>query len=119
MIVYQNNMVTAMLFRKNFHDLVEKGISVCPLIDSKIFAQEFDFDDWPATHTEEDEISRPYNGSLFDLRYCYRQVFPEEKYAVLTNKEIEMVGKSKIFKVKYTVNLLPMLSEYCLKDPKT
>ena len=71
-------MVSSLLFRKNFHDLVEKGITVCPLLDSKIFAQEFDFDDWPATHTCEDECSRPFNGSLFDLRYAYRQVYPEE-----------------------------------------
>ena len=107
------------MFRKNFHTIVELGLHVCPLIDSKIFSLEFDYDDWPATHTEEDECIRPYNGSIFDLRYGYRIVFPEEKFAVPSFEEMKLIDKTQIFKVKYTVNLLPMLSEYCLKDPKT
>jgi hypothetical protein len=28
-------------------------------------------------HTNEEESIRPYNGNFFDIRYKYREVFPE------------------------------------------
>lgn len=44
----QNSYVYSFLFNKNFVDLVNRGIQVTPLLESKIFNREFDYDEWPA-----------------------------------------------------------------------
>ena len=44
----QNSYVYSFLFNKNFVDLVNRGIRVTPLLESKIFNREFDYDEWPS-----------------------------------------------------------------------
>jgi len=46
-------------------------------LDSKVFSYTLDFDDWPGTHTEDEEVSIPYSGSFFNLRYNYDNLFPD------------------------------------------
>ena len=75
MVKYQNNFVTSFLFRKNFFDLVEKGIPVQALLNSNIFCYNFDFDEWPSAHFDEETYYKPYNLSIFSLRNSYKIVF--------------------------------------------
>ena len=67
---------------------------------------QFDFDEWPSNHTDEGTYIRPYNGSLFTLRNCYKQIFHEKK---LDKIDEENEDSGKVFKVIYKVNLLPQL----------
>jgi len=51
--------------------MMEKGIEVTDLLNSKIFNVEFDFDDWPGSHPNDEKSIQPYNGSYFDIRLMY------------------------------------------------
>lgn len=68
------------IFLKNFTLLLEKGIEVAQLLDSDIFEYTFDYDEWPGVHYNEDSFLRPYNESLFYIRFHYKSVFPEEDF---------------------------------------
>ena len=57
---------------------------------------------------------RSYNDSLFDLRKKYRKIFWEDHFEI-KNEEDEVVDSSKLYKVSYKINLLPILSEYILE----
>lgn len=105
------------------------------MFDSGIFFQTFEFDEWPGTHTIPEKFIRPYTGSLFNLREGYRDVFPEKQFAPVNDAasvrdsmkgsnplpaDTKIVDSSKIFKIKYSINLLPSLEMYVNKntDPK-
>jgi len=47
----------------------------------------FDYDDWPGTHDYEEMENRPYNGSVFDIRNAYRDVFYEECFEPIDNDD--------------------------------
>jgi hypothetical protein len=79
------------------------GIEVRELFDCNIFQLEFDYDEWPGTHTDEDTYLRPYNGSIYDIRHCYKDVFPEEELQGLDPNNVET---DKVYKIKYSLNLL-------------
>ena len=66
---YQNSFFSSYLFNKNFTQLFEKEIDIVPLLHSDVFSFTFDYDDWPSSHYNDLEISVPYNGSIFDIRY--------------------------------------------------
>ena len=38
------------------------------LLESEVFYFQFDFDEWPSTHTDDETYYRPYNGNIFDIR---------------------------------------------------
>jgi len=90
---------------------MEKGICIEKLVcnESSIFKVKFDFDDWPANHTDETETIRPYNESYFHVRYHYKNVFPENKFESIEGKN---VGGSSVYKIKYSINLLPVIGEH-------
>jgi hypothetical protein len=67
-IRYQNNVMSSFLFKKNLNAIIQRGIPVTELLDSDVFRMDFDFDEWPSTHTDDSKYIRPYNGSIFDLR---------------------------------------------------
>jgi hypothetical protein len=67
-VKYQNNFVSSYLFLKNLPILMDKGISLHDLLDSKVFSVVFDFDAWPGNHNDDEECIRAYNGSFFDIR---------------------------------------------------
>lgn len=110
----QNNFTASYLFSKNIPDLLEKGISLAPLFDSNIFTNTFDYDQWPGSHINNDTIIRPYNDSLFKIRYSYRQVFHEEEFQPIEDQAnddaaSEKIDSSKVYKIRYSVNLLPQV----------
>lgn len=93
---------------------MEKGIEVTSLLDSAIFNVSFDYDDWPGSHPMEEKNIQPYNGSYFDIRLMYQQVFGEDFPADALNDKT--IDKSKIYKIKYSVNLLGQCGMYVQKD---
>ena len=38
------------------------------LLESEVFYFQFDFDEWPSTHTDDETYYRPYNGNIFNIR---------------------------------------------------
>ena len=74
------------------------------LISSKIFSYYFDFDNWPGNHIDDKNCIRAYKGNFFDLRENYDSIF-HDFIPLEDMPQSEYVGK-KIFKVKYSINLL-------------
>lgn len=72
------------------------GIEVQGVFDSKIFNFEFDYDEWPSTHTNDESYIRPYNNSIYRVRSSYRDVFPEEEFDEMDYEKIE---SDKVFKI--------------------
>ena len=58
------------------------------LISSYVFAFQFDFDEWPSTHSEDQTYLRPYNGSIFDIRSHYRSIFHEERFKMADEDDV-------------------------------
>lgn len=54
---------------------MEKGVSILPLLESKILRYEFDYIEWPSTSKYNDHVSKPYNGSLFEIKNNFSNVF--------------------------------------------
>ena len=99
-------------------DLLEKGIEISPLLSSKVFCQTFDFDEWPSTHTNQDDCTKPFNASYFDLRYSYIDIFWEDEFLPMEENDDpdSKVDSSKVFKISYQINMLPMLDMYVQED---
>ena len=86
------------------------------LFDSNVFSMTFDFDEWPSTHSNSEECSRPYIYNIFEMRDKYSKVFPGDDFAPVDQN----AGKEKIryYKIKYQLNLLPKCAEYIIPDPE-
>ena len=54
---------------------MDKGVQVNQLFSGNIFTMEFEFDEWPSSHTDLRKLVRPFNGSIFDIRNQYRKIF--------------------------------------------
>lgn len=78
MVKYQNSYVTSFLFKNNFFELIEKGLYLADLFNSNIFCFQFDYDEWPSTHFDEETYLKPYNGSIFELRKAYKDIFTDD-----------------------------------------
>lgn len=119
-VKYQNNYVSSYLFLKNFPILLEKGIKLQPLLDSQVFNKTFDYDEWPSTHHNDATYIRPYNDSIFTIRHNYAKVFPEKEFRPAEVLDAEEGGpvydSSKVYKIQYSVNLLPILGEHILAE---
>jgi hypothetical protein len=85
-------------------------------LGSNIFNYTFDFDGWPGAHANKDFCLRPYNESIFVLRHHYKTVFQEKEFDVAVQEEHRGMDTSKVYKIKYNLNLLPSLSEYVALD---
>lgn len=99
---------------------MEIGISLSALMQSDIFIFEFDYDEWPGIHENDQELLRPYNKSIFDLVHNYETVFPEKRFA--PPKDDDGTGdakrdSTKIYKIKYSINLLPESFMYITWSP--
>ena len=97
---------------------MEKGIAVHKLLDSEIFRYKIDFEEWPETHTNRTYCLRPFNTNIFELRHQYTAIFedigyhnPNEKHEDADGGHYHQTTK-KLFKVEFTVNLLPNVSFY-------
>ena len=112
---------------KNMPDMIEKGVSIISLLNSSIFSEQFDFDEWPGTHWNDEEIMKPYSGSIFRLRNEYKKIFPGSDFDPMPDEDDEPAHKKKkydakkVYKIEYRVNMLPMLGMYVerTKDPVT
>ena len=113
-VKYQNNYVSAKLFYKQIPILLEKGIETVKLFNSQIFQYTFDYDEWPTTHTDPNSYIRPYNSSLFRIRENYKNVFYEKNFVAIEDNmdENQQMDMTKIYKIRYSVNLLPTIGEY-------
>lgn len=60
--------------------IIEKGIKIRNLLQSKIFHVVFDYDDWPSNHYNEEKCIKPFNGSIFHLRFMYKEIFSEDHF---------------------------------------
>ena len=102
------------MITKIFPELVEKGITIRPLLDSNVFNHEFDMDEWPANHYNPTECTRAYNENFFLIGNDYNKVFPEKNYLSFDDMgPAETAALSgKIHKIKYYVNLLPSVGMY-------
>ena len=58
------------------------------LLESEVFCFQFDYDEWPSTHTDADTYWRPFNGSIFDIRSHYRTIFHEDHFREQGDDEI-------------------------------
>jgi len=112
-IKYQNNYTSSYLFEKNLPILLQKGIVLHDLFASDVFTFKYDYDEWPTTHTDPETYIRPYNSSLFRLRENYRKVFAEKNFDPIENQLNDgPMDMTKVYKIKYCVNLLPAIGEY-------
>ena len=93
------------MFYKNLHTIVQKGINIYGLLSSDILNYEFDFDEWPTQHTDDNKYLRPYNGSIFDIQYAYGDIFYEpELQDIIGNIEGDVdlskgIDSSKVYKI--------------------
>ena len=90
--------------------MIDKGVEVHKLLgdESKIFRYTFDYDQWISNHTNDGEYYRAYNGSLFELRNEYRNIFEGAEFAPIDENE----ASHKIFKIKFHVNLLTTMCDH-------
>jgi hypothetical protein len=88
------------------------------LFNSKVFNMRIDFNGWPGNHTNLENCIRPYNGSFFQIRHMYRDVFPEPEFDPLIHtgntygSSEDKIDYRKIYKIKYSVNLLPQIGQH-------
>lgn len=74
-IKYQNSYVFLFIFSKNLKNLLEKGIKIYNLLESDIFCHQFEYEDWPLIHQDNEMKCLPYNESIFQLRGKYSKAF--------------------------------------------
>jgi len=55
--------------------MMDKGVLMKPLLESRIYNYTFDYDEWPSISTNTARLLKPYNESIFKLRYKYKSVF--------------------------------------------
>jgi hypothetical protein len=77
-----------------------------PLFSSKVFLTTFEFEDWPGIHSNGEESIRPFNGNYFDIRYKYKEVFPEPFMQQMESKTYTdhfntFVESKKVQKIKF------------------
>jgi hypothetical protein len=58
--------------------IIEKGIKITNLLNSNVFHVKFDYDDWPSNHYNDEKKIKPYNGSIFHLRFNYHNIYTED-----------------------------------------
>jgi hypothetical protein len=109
-VTYQNNYVSSYLFNYNLSTLMERGIKVDRLLDSDVFSYKFQYPEWPAAHTDVRKTVKPYNGSIFDIRHSYSEVF--EDLGDPINSE-STCGSDRFYKITYSLNLLPRIEQTC------
>jgi hypothetical protein len=113
-VKYQNNFISSYLLLRSMPKLIEKGIKIVELISSNIFNVQFDFDTWPGNHNDNTYCIRAYNGNFFEIRDQYSKIFHD---FIPIEKQVELGDKiQKIYKVKYSINLLAQVDMYVDND---
>ena len=86
------------------------GVNTDIILHSNIVFEKFDFDEWPSSHVNPKKVIAPYNGSIYNLRQYYKEIFSEVAKDDLSTDELQKV---KSYKIQYRVNVLP---EFILDD---
>lgn len=77
----------------------------------------FDFDEWPGNHSNEEECVRFYNESFFHLRHHYSTIYHEDSFSLKELYEENLDSShAKVYKIKYSINLLPQAGFYINND---
>lgn len=114
---FQNNFQSSYLLQRTLPKLLEMGIPIRKILESNVFSVNIDFDQWPGSHENDKYLIKPYNGSFFDLRHNYREIFPELcKEQDKGQKKNQKGKKQKVYKISYSINLLPSIGEYILME---
>ena len=81
------------------------------LLGSNIFSHQFHYEDaeWPQTHTNPSQMIAPFNNSIFDIRKSYSTVFEALALDLNHQQQARQDQNHAIFKIKYTINLLPSM----------
>ena len=99
-----------LLFKDNLVRLMEIGVHIEPILRSNIFQFRIEFETWSMTDMQEESQILPYNGSFFDLRDSFEELFPDNIRST-DHKEVGKHSKdSKVYNVVYQVNLLPSMA---------
>ena len=105
------------MFLRNLPVLMDKGISLHDLLDSKVFNVVFDFDAWPGNHNDDEECIRAFTGSFFDIRQSYNQIFSDFIPLEDQEKDENNDGEAKkVAKIKYSINLLAQVSMFMTEN---
>ena len=86
--------------------LLHKGIHLAPLLCSNVFIKQLEYEDWPTAHTNLDKIIVPYNGSLFEMRHSYDQLFLGLGDP-MNDENLDPDSSNKFYSISYKVNILP------------
>jgi len=60
-VAYQNSYYYCHLFNYNAVELLNKGVLMTKLFNSKIFNHTFDYDEWPSTNSNVQKQMSPFN----------------------------------------------------------
>ena len=74
----------------------------------------FDYDSWPGRHSNSEECIRYYKKSFYQLHNNYNIVFPEAEFAPDDENEVDFLNK--VFKVTYSINILPQVDFHIMDD---
>lgn len=72
--------MSSYLFQKNFAVLIMRGVSLSKLVESNVFCYRFEYDQWPNRHDNPEVAQAPFNGSIFDIRYRYKEIFWQDQF---------------------------------------
>lgn len=75
------------------------------LLRSDIFCHPIEAEDYPLIHTNSDTFNMPFNSSIFQLRGTYDKVFGK-----MLDEDQGNLKEKKMYKIKYTLNLLPKVT---------
>jgi len=81
--------------------MINKGIDLEAVFCAEIFEYDFEADEWPSSHPNDEMAIKHYNAALFNLRKHYDNVFDE--YPEVFGKAAK---NSMMYKISYRVNLL-------------
>ena len=85
-------------------------------MDSRVFLFDINFEEWPQVHENSTECSRPFNENIFQLRQHYRTVYFEDEFEVQDENEDIRKKNNTVYKIKYTLNLLPLTGSHIGED---
>jgi hypothetical protein len=117
-VEYQNNYFSSYLFVSLLPSIINKGINVFDLLNSDVFTVTYDYDEWPGNHVNDAECLRGYAESFFHLRHHYKTVFPEDEFRQPEAGDA-IDETARVFKVKYSINLLNQVGFYMKYDSET
>ena len=72
-----------------------------------MFMSSIGLDQWPQISSSDTEVTRAFNGSIFELQTKFHEIFPEEEFLDIRANKDDHLQYQELHKIGYTVNLLP------------